>query len=231
MVPVAPDLAWPQVAAARTCLADALDALGAEDWDRPTPCAEWTVRDVVRHVLAMAEVPPTRAMWTYLRSGADLDRTNARLADAVGTGRTDTALAAALRAGASARHRPPGLRPVGVLAEVVVHSVDVAAATGTEVAVADAAWSWTLEYLATRVPGNTRFHVRRAGRIPVLDGARRADGLHLVATDVGWSHGDPATPPVTGPAAALVGALAGRAGGLDRLTGQGTAALAATWAD
>ena len=93
-----------------------------------------------------------------------------------------------------------------------------------------ASW-WTLEYLATRVPGNTRFHLRRTGRVPVLDGARRAEGLHLRATDVDWSRGAASGPEVAGPAAALVLALAGRRVGLDRLEGTGVGRLRATWAE
>jgi hypothetical protein len=52
---------------------------------------------------------------------------------------------------------------------------------------------------------------------------KRAAGLHLVATDVDWSHGD--GPEVRGPGEAILLALTGRTVVLDELTGEGVATL------
>jgi uncharacterized protein (TIGR03083 family) len=41
----------PDFAAVRAALADVLSDLGASDWQRPTACAPWLVRDVVAHIL------------------------------------------------------------------------------------------------------------------------------------------------------------------------------------
>lgn len=229
MTPVAADLVWPEVAAARERLAGLLDGLDPGDWDRPTPCDRWTVREVVAHVLAMATVRPAAAIATYLRRGADLDLANDALVARTLRTCSDTELVALLRARSTSQHRPPGLRPVGVLAEVVVHSFDVAVAVGRAIDESPVALDWTLEYLATRVPGNTRFHVRGGRKVAVLDGARRAEGLRLVATDTGWVRGPSERPAVEGPAAWLVLALAGRSTGLERLQGPGVDRLRTTW--
>ena len=64
------------------------------------------------------------------------------------------------------------------------------------------------------VPGNPRL---RAGR--------RIKGLHLVATDIDWQHGD--GPEVSGTAEALLMAMAGRLQVVDELAGPGRDTLAA----
>ena len=231
MTPIAAELVWPEVADARRAVVCQVEPLAPEQWDRTTPCQRWTVRDVVCHLLSMALVAPRSALWAYVGSAADLDRSNQTLVTRVRSNRTDAELVDLLRTHAESVHRPPGLRPVGVLAELAVHAADLSIATGTAAQLSPATLGWTLDYLTTRVPGNTRFHIRRARRVPVLDGARRAAGLQLVATDLGRSWGSPQHPVVEGPADALVLALAGRRCGLDRLDGPGVATLAATWSN
>jgi len=39
-----------------------LRAVGPGDWDRPTPCAGWNVRDLVEHG-AVGQQPPWDAFW------------------------------------------------------------------------------------------------------------------------------------------------------------------------
>jgi uncharacterized protein (TIGR03083 family) len=61
--------------------------------------------------------------------------------------------------------------------------------------------------------------------VHIFGAKKRIAGLKLIATDMDWSHGN--GPEVTGPAEALVMAMAGRLVALDDLSGEGTAALAA----
>lgn len=56
-----------------------------------------------------------------------------------------------------------------------------------------------------------------------LGSKKRIAGLHLVATDIDWTHGD--GPTVSGPALALLSAMTGRAAALDSLTGDGLTTL------
>jgi uncharacterized protein (TIGR03086 family) len=44
------------LAAAREELGRRVREIGPGDWDRPTPCEDWTVRDLVRHVLVGARM-------------------------------------------------------------------------------------------------------------------------------------------------------------------------------
>ena len=52
-----------------------------------------------------------------------------------------------------------------------------------------------------------------------VGGKKRIEGLRLVATDTGWSHGT--GPEVKGPAMSLILAMTGRAAGTDDLAGDG----------
>ena len=59
---------------------------------------------------------------------------------------------------------------------------------------------------------------------PTIRGAWRARGVHLVATDIEWSHGK--GPDVQGPGEALLMAMAGRRDALKDLSGPGKDKLA-----
>ena len=221
---------WPRVTRARLRLADQLDGWGTDVWDRPSMCRDWTVRDVVAHLVSMATVTKTHALWSYLRAGVNLDDSSRSLIATVLDGCSDDQLLEQLRSTAAAHHTPPGLRPEGVLAELVVHVADITVAIDEPSAIPDDDLVVTLAYLARRVPKNTRFNLTRRGRAPVLDGAHRVDGLRLRATDVSWEHGGAGAPLVEGPADVMVLAIAGRGVG-DRLSGPGAARLVASSRD
>lgn len=216
---------WPRVSSSRLRLAEQLESWGPGVWDRPSLCADWTVRDVVAHLVATATVPTPAAAWAYLRAGCDVDRSSQALGAAVLAGRSDAEVLDLLRSSAGSRAHPPGLRAEGVLAELVVHTADITVAIGAPSATPEGDLQLTLAYLARRVPGNTRFNLTRRGRVPVLDGAHRVDGLRLRATDVQWEHGEPGAPLVEGPAVSLVVAVAGRERALDDLDGPGVEGL------
>ncbi|MEU5870383.1 TIGR03086 family metal-binding protein [Glycomyces sp. NPDC047369] len=42
---------WALLAEAHTALLDAVKGVGAGDWNRPTPCSEWTVAQVLQHAV------------------------------------------------------------------------------------------------------------------------------------------------------------------------------------
>jgi len=192
-------------------LAERLTALDDEQWNSPSLCAQWRIRDVLAHVTAGAEGafgvgPIVRGM---LRHGFKYNRWVA--ADGQVRGQQDPALVLeALRIAAANRKALPGDRPVRGLMHVLIHGQDMC-----------------------RPLGITR-DLPKAHVVPVADyikndvhlfGAkRRIAGLKLTATDMDWSDGN--GPEVTGPAEALVMMMAGRLVALDDLSGEGMAALA-----
>lgn len=230
------DEVWSAVEFDRVLLADWAARWSPADWEAPTPCHDWVAREIVTHLVSMATATKSQGLRAYLGAGANLDRASHALADQVVAGRTDTQILALLREHAGAQHTSPGLRPVGILAELVTHLEDLAVAVGEAVNIPPDHLVTTLVYLQRRTRKNTRFHLTPHGRQPVLDGARRTEGLRLHATDVGWTH-DPAAPSdprdapcderatVEGSAAALVLAMAGRQVGpgtvVGELTGDG----------
>ena len=235
-----PDQVWPAVEVDRLLLADWAARWSPAAWESATPCRDWVAREVVAHLVSMATATKSQGLRAYLLAGANLDAASHTLADQVVAGRTDTQILDLLREHVGARHTSPGLRPVGVLAELVTHLEDLSVAVGEAVHLPEDHLVTTLVYLQRRTRKNTRFHLSVHGRQPVLDGARRTEGLRLHATDLGWTH-DPTAPTdprdapskvratVEGSAAALVLAMAGRHVGpgtvVGELTGDGVAQL------
>jgi uncharacterized protein (TIGR03083 family) len=48
---------WAQVEAERIALTGRVLALSPEEWDHPSRCQEWRVRDVLGHLVHLAETP------------------------------------------------------------------------------------------------------------------------------------------------------------------------------
>ena len=191
-------------------LAELLAKLDDEQWNSPSLCALWRIRDVLAHLTAGAEgaFGIGAIFGGMLRHGFNYNRWVA--ADGQVRGQQDPAVVLkALRNAADNRKALPGSRPVRGLMHVLVHGQDIC-----------------------RPLGITR-DLPRAHLVPVADfvkddvhifGAKkRIAGLKLTATDMDWSHGK--GPEVTGPAEALVMMMAGRLAAVDDLSGEGKAAL------
>jgi uncharacterized protein (TIGR03083 family) len=191
-------------------LAERFAVLDDDQWNSPSLCAQWRIRDVLGHVTAGAEgVFRFGAIFRgMLRHGFNYNRWIA--ADGQLRGRQDPAiLLKVLRNAAVNPSAPPGTRSVRGLMHVLVHGQDMCRPLG----------------IARNLP--------EAHLVPVADfvkddvhmfGAKkRIAGLRLTASDMDWSHGN--GPEVTGPAEALVMVMAGRLVALDDLSGEGKAAL------
>lgn len=203
---------WQVIESERLSLADLLESLTDEEWDRPSLCAGWRIRDVAAHV-ALASQPPgpwsmvveaVRARGSFHRLNHDV---SVRHADRPGAD-----LVAELRAHAASRRLPAVTNYRNILYDVLVHGQDIAIPLGRrremplDAASAGATRVWTMGW---------PFWARR----------RLAD-FHLSATDVDWSVGN-GFREVRGPIAALLLLLTGRTVALDRLTGDGAEALSA----
>ena len=131
---------------ASTTFAERLDAVGADQWDLPTPCEGWTVRDLVHHVVG------GNAMVVVLADGGSADDGLAVLSDTelggdVATQFADSAASqAAAFAGEGALerifHHPAGDMPGEVvlgfrIGDLTIHAWDLARATGGDDALPD----------------------------------------------------------------------------------------------
>jgi uncharacterized protein (TIGR03083 family) len=97
------------VAAERRELADLLDALDEVQWDTPSLCADWRLRDVVAHLLMEVTIGAPRLLLGMATHRFDFDRFAHRWA--IAEAEAGTNLAERLRAQADHRFTPPGAGP------------------------------------------------------------------------------------------------------------------------
>src|SRR5215207_6816018 len=67
------DGVWRAIDAERAGLADLLDELTPAEWEAPSLCSGWRVRDVAAH-LTLSHMPPATAALAALRARGNYDR-------------------------------------------------------------------------------------------------------------------------------------------------------------
>jgi uncharacterized protein (TIGR03083 family) len=195
--------------AERADLLGLLTDLEPPQWDGPTLCSGWRVRDVVAHMISYEGLSPRELISRFARGRFHQGRVNdigvAELRDAG----PDELLALLER-----RLEPNGLTAgfgcrVALL-DAMIHQQDIRRPLG-----------------ATRtIPAERLIPALSFARFaPPVGAFWRARGLRLVATDLDWSAGR--GPELRGPAEALLMAISGRRGVVSELEGPGQATLAA----
>ena len=200
---------YPTVVAERRRLADQLDTLTDDQWDTPSLCAGWSVRDVVSHLVFPSTTSMLRVLIPFAKSGFNFDKMTV---DQVrGDRRSGPDLVKAFRATAGHRFTPPGFSFEAPLTDVIVHGRDIGRPLGLSPVFEPQSARSVLDFVVTKKA--TRAFTRRGF----------VDGLRFETTDLNWAHGD--GPPVRGTSEALILAIAGRAAALDELSGEGVAIL------
>jgi len=190
------------VAGERADLAEVLAGLPPEDWDKPTLCAGWRVREVVAHITMPFRLSTPRFLLGMVRAGGKFDRYADRQArdDAAELSAQD--LTECLRANINHPWKPPGGGDVGALSHDVIHGLDMTVALG----------------LDRQVPTNRLHHILDTMKPrQVKYFAVDLSGTQLQATDLDWSYGT--GEPLTGTAQDLLLALCGRTLPPNHLTG------------
>lgn len=206
----------PLVAEERRVLADFLDTLAPADWDVPSLCSAWRVRDVVAHIVHGPTDPHAATVLALVRGGF---RVNHVVADrAREWGRQEpAALVRRLREIADDRRAPLFVTGTHVLADLVVHRLDIRRPLRRPRPVPPEAFRLTAD-LMVGVGGPLAIVFAHSPR-------RIVEGLRLVAQDVDWTHGD--GPEVRGSADALLLAMTCRPVERGELTGPGASTLLA----
>jgi uncharacterized protein (TIGR03083 family) len=186
---------WAHIDEQRADLADFLDTLTPEQWETPSLCPGWTVRQAAAHI-TQSSTNWGRLSFELLRSGFRFNALTLRL------GRDDQRkpeeITAALRAMVGGRRRPPGTAVADPLADVLVHGQDIAVPLGiprtmpAPAAVIAAERLWKMGF-----PFNAR---------------KRFPNVTFTATDADFSVGDGHV--VRGPIQDIVMTLSGRQAGL-----------------
>ena len=202
---------WASIKNGREALGGYLAGLSEADWNRPSLCAGWTVKDVAAHMLVIPTKSKGQVFRSFLGSGFNLEKMNAKYVRTITAEMSAADIAAATRTSAGSRFMPPGLKLSGVLTELVVHSSDISEGVGRAFDLPVEDYVAALDHLKTVQP--------------VLGSKKRIAGLTLRATDTAWSTGS--GPVVEGPAQQLLLAVAGRRTALDRLSGDGLATMRA----
>ena len=191
------DELWSAIDTQRLRTIDLLDGLAPGEWDRPSLCDGWTVREVAAH-LTLQQMTLGRALLAALRHPGGLNHViNASARDRA-TLPTDRIIAE-IRGTIGSRRHNVGVTPQETLIDIVVHGQDMAVPLGRTVEVAPGVAATA----AARVWASRKDRRKSAvfRRLPY-------DGHRLVATDTDWSAGE--GPEIRGPALALLLLLTGR---------------------
>jgi uncharacterized protein (TIGR03083 family) len=198
---------WPMIHAEREALAKELSSLDDAQWQTRSLCADWSVREVLGHMIATARMTPARFFVGLASSGF---RFNVMTARDVGrqTAGTPAEQLAEFRKLIPATTHPPG--PVeAMLGEAIIHGEDIRRPLGI-------AHAYPQE-------GVIRVADFFKGSNLLLGSKKRIAGLGLRATDADWATGS--GPEVSGPALSLVLAMTGRVAALSDLSGDGLETL------
>jgi uncharacterized protein (TIGR03083 family) len=191
-------------------LAGRLVGLDGEQWNSPSLCSLWRIRDVLAHMTAGAEGAFGLGAVSrgVIRHRFNYERWVAADGRARGQQEPEVILESFRRAGHK-RESGTGTPPVRALAHVLIHGQDICRPLGMARHLPEAHLRPVADFVTTTF---------------IFRAKRRITGLKLTASDMDWSHGD--GPVVTGPLEALVMMMAGRLIALDDLSGEGKAILA-----
>lgn len=181
------------IAGERRELAELLRQLPAEDWDRPTLCAGWRVREVVAHVTMPYRYSMPRFLLELAKSRGRFNPMADRLARKDAAAMSPTELADCLAANVNHPWKPPGGGFAGALSHDVIHGLDITVALGLDRKVPAERLRVVLEPLSDR-------HLKYFGT--------DVTGIRLQADDLDWSFGTGRL--VTGSAQDLLLAICGR---------------------
>jgi uncharacterized protein (TIGR03083 family) len=198
---------WPLIHAERAALAEDLSSLDDAQWQTPSLCAGWSVRDVLGHMTATARMTPARFFTGLAAAGFRFNAMTARDISRE-TARSPSEQLAEFRKLIPATTSPPG--PVeAMLGEAIVHGEDIRRPLGI-----------TRDYPQEAVIRVADFF---KGSNLLIGSKKRIAGVELRASDAQWTTGT--GPEVSGPALSLVLAMTGRAAALNDLSGDGLETL------
>ena len=193
----------PVVAAEFVALADLLDSAADAQWDTPSLCAGWRVREVIAHMTMAARYPEDKFMAELRRCDFDFGRLSNEIASR-DAGLPTGELVANLRSDVMLHWTPPGGGYHGALNHVVIHGLDATVPLGVTRRSPDSTIRIVLDDLT-------------AGGVHENFGTG-IGGRTLQATDLDWSYGS--GPPLRAMAEDIALVLCGRALPAGRIEGE-----------
>ena len=204
---------WELVDAQRKDTVALLEGLQPDQWEVPSLCDGWRVRDVAAHLSSPANWEVLPFGLELLRSGMNFNKATQR--DAIRRATRDPKeIIDEYRGTIGKRRKAPGTVPATVLNDMVVHTQDIRRPLGIAAQIPEERLRICLDYVKNiGFPFGTK---------------KRIAGVKLVATDIEWTHGE--GPEVRGPGEALLMMMNGRKDALADLEGPGTETLASRMA-
>lgn len=206
------DELWAAIDDQRTRTTALLASLDKAQWNEPSLCAGWTVRDVAAHLTLQQQTVGSILKFSLRHPSAlspSLNHTIKQSARVLAAELPTDELIRRIQAMVGSRVYNTFVTPLETLTDALVHSQDIAIPLGLPL---------EMDRQAAVAAATRRWDTRRTWlgwvnrRLPL-------DGLRLTATDVEWSAGD--GPEVAGPIAALLLLVTGRPARLAELTGEG----------
>lgn len=198
------------VAAERRALADVLDHLTQEQWNTPSLCEGWLVRDVAAHLIVPLVTPLRKFALALVKARGNFHVANQAVGAQTARDYGDR-LPAALREHADSRFTPPGSGALAPLTDVIVHGQDIRRPLAI-----------TREFDPDRIRTVLDFLVSPAATRGFTESS--VQRFRWAATDLDWTGGS--GPQVTGPAEAILLTLTGRGVARADLSGEGLETLA-----
>jgi uncharacterized protein (TIGR03083 family) len=200
--------AMPMARAEREEFVALLEGLTPQQWDSPTLCKGWRVRDVVAHVIGYDPLSRLQLMRWMAKGLVTRGGSNAVEVAAYRDKSTEE-LTALVRRYALPQGITAGFGGKIALTDGMIHQQDIRRPLGMHRTISAEPLRIALDFTTWA---------------PRLLGALQARGVRLVATDLDWSYGK--GPEVRGSGEAVLLAMAGRRAALDDLEGPGKAKLA-----
>lgn len=182
-----------------------IEGLDEAQLDGPTLAGHWTARDILGHLVFIAEMKVSSFFLSLAKAGFNYDK----MADAQARKNAERPLddlLSSLRANAANSAPMPGFPEMVTVGDVAIHTQDVRRPNNLPGKLDDDVLVTSLTFITTNKVGTG------------LADIPNRDEVSFVADDVDWSYG--AGPEVTGPGESLLMALAGR-DTLDELAGEG----------
>ncbi|GAA3243238.1 maleylpyruvate isomerase family mycothiol-dependent enzyme [Nonomuraea helvata] len=181
------------IATERRELAAMLDSLAPAQWDAPTLCAGWRVREVATHMSMGFRYTLPRMVLELIKARGDVNRMADRRARQDAAVLSTAELVSAIRDNADHPWKPPVGGITAALGHDVIHGLDITVALGIERRVPEDRVRLLLEHVT---PRTLKFF------------GADLDGVELRADDLDWSFGTGT--PLTGAAQDLLLAAYGR---------------------
>jgi uncharacterized protein (TIGR03083 family) len=197
------------VAAERRHMADLFAGLTREQLARQSLCDAWTIHEVAAHLATYLRFGQLKILGCMLAYAGDFAPGNQKLARWYAR-RPTADLIQSLRRNAESRTTPPRSGYDPMLADLILHDLDVRIPLGIPRQIPEDRLAVTFNLLGTVLS-------------PGFAIGSRLHGLRFETTDTGWTTGAGAV--VRGPAEAVVLAMSGRTAAWADLTGDGAELL------